>query len=287
MILLKHFFCPKVAFPSVERVGVERPHIFQRECAFDSCAQCAQFFRSNECIMSCPTAFSEDSHYKWREYGQVLLDNGKYLTELKEVSGGLQAFRRRFMQVLSKYKRHYYTYTFLNHVRKDEVANMGPDDVLINVDYAAQPTLDSQDKINCVGHGVCVMECFVVLHSPRDEFYVGENGQRVRYRFYECTHARVITPSTGKQKDQDWYMHVCSAEKLLRGLVLENPLRKNFSIWTDGARNQYKCRHNFMWMTHLSNELGIRITHRYGATAQFKGVHDKVGQVAKRTVRYV
>ena len=236
--------------------------------------------------MSCPTFFNENSIYKWREYGPVLLDNGKYLNELKEVSGGVHDFRRKFMQVMSKYKRHYYTYTFLNCVRKDEILNMAYDDVLIFVDFSAQPTLDSQNKLNCVGHGVCVLECFVVLHSPRDEYYE-VNGERVKYRYYECTHVRVVTPSTGKQKDQDWFMHCMSMEQLIRDLIRERPLsRKNFSIWSDGAVNQYKCRQNFIHLTKISNELGIRISHRFGATAQFKGVHDKVGQVAKSDVRY-
>ena len=284
MMLLKHLFCVKVALPSVERNGCPQPRVFQKDCAFDDCATCSAHFKSGDCVMQCPTIFSDTVIYRWREYGQVLLDNGKYLTELKETSGNLGRFRKKFMQVLSRYKRHYYKYTFLNHVRKAEIDAMEYDDVLIFVDFSAQPTLDPQDKLNCQGHGVCVLECILVLYNARDEFYEVD-GKRVKYRHYDCKHVRVVSPSTGKQKDQDWFMHCHVLRELVRGLVRERPSRRNFSIWSDGAPNQYKCRQNIYWLTVLANELNIRISHRFGATAQFKGVHDKIGQVAKWTVR--
>ena len=56
-------------------------------------------------------------------------------------------------------------------------------------------------------------------------------------------------------------------------------------LWTDGAPNQYKCRQNFYWMANVEREFGVSIIHRFGATAQFKGIHDKIGQVAKWIVR--
>jgi hypothetical protein len=56
-------------------------------------------------------------------------------------------------------------------------------------------------------------------------------------------------------------------------------------LWTDGAPNQYKCRQNFYWVANAANKFGITIVHRFGATAQFKGVHDKIGQVAKWAVK--
>jgi hypothetical protein len=56
-------------------------------------------------------------------------------------------------------------------------------------------------------------------------------------------------------------------------------------IWTDGAPNQYKCRYVFFWLAKAQAEFGLEIIHRFAATAQFKGVHDKIGQVAKWCVR--
>ena len=57
------------------------------------------------------------------------------------------------------------------------------------------------------------------------------------------------------------------------------------TVWTDGAPNQYKNRYNFYWISMAHERFGVRICHRFGATAQFKGVHDKIGQVAKWTVK--
>ena len=42
---------------------------------------------------------------------------------------------------------------------------------------------------------------------------------------------------------------------------------------------------NFYWVANAANKFGITIVHRFGATAQFKGVHDKIGQVAKWAVK--
>jgi hypothetical protein len=156
--------------------------------------------------------------------------------------------------------------------------------LFIQTDYSAQPVLDSQDKLNCVGHGVCVLSCWVILHSPRQEYYWYE-GKKVFYTFYECDHIRVVTPSTGKQKDQDWFLHCKILEQLIAHYKVIMPELNKIILWTDGAPNQYKCRQNFYWVSKAYYLFGVHIVHRFGATAQFKGVHDKIGQVAKWTVK--
>ena len=95
----------------------------------------------------------------------------------------------------------------------------------------------------------------------------------------------MVTPSTGKQKDQDWFLHCKSFEKFIQEYKERIPLLRKIIVWTDGAPNQYKCRQNFFWLTKVRANFDIQIIHRFGATAQFKGVHDKIGQVAKWTVK--
>ena len=63
------------------------------------------------------------------------------------------------------------------------------------------------------------------------------------------------------------------------------PNLANVIVWTDGAPNQYKCRQNFYWLATAHEKFNINIVHRFGATVQFKGVHDKIGQVAKWIVK--
>ena len=111
-------------------------------------------------------------------------------------------------------------------------------------------------------------------------------SEKVWYTYYECDHVRVVSPSTGKGKDQDWFLHCKIFEKLINH-YRETSVR-NLSkciIWTDGAPNQYKCRQNFFWVSQAFDKLKVTVVHRFGATAQFKGVHDKIGQVAKWVVK--
>ena len=285
MMLLKHLLCEKMTFPCKERAdGTPRPKVFRKECCFENCDRCREFATSADCILQCPILFDETLCYRWKEYGPVLLDNGTELRELKCISGTVNQFRDKFKAILTQYKKHYFTYKWLNLCRKEDIDQLAPYDILIQTDYSAQPTLDSQDKLNCVGHGVCVLACWVVLHSPRQEYYIHE-GERKYYTFYECDHIRVVTPSTGKQKDQDWFLHCKSFEKLIQVYKERIPLLRRIIVWTDGAPNQYKCRQNFFWLTKVREKFDIQVIHRFGATAQFKGVHDKIGQVAKWTVR--
>lgn len=284
-MLLKHLQCERMRFPSRTKQGDDRPKIFRKECSYNNCDSCTAFLTSPACLLQCPALFNETTTYKWRQYTNVVLDNGNQLRELKEVLGTVDQFRAAFNVQLVKYKLHYFRYKWLNCCRQEDIDNLTSDGIFILTDYSAQPTLDSQDKLNSVGHGVCVLACWVVLHSPRREHYVDEDGKRIAYTFYDCDHIRVVTPSTGKQKDQDWFLHCKFFEQLIQQYKAKIPGLRYISLWTDGAVTQYKCRQNFYWISKAHAKFGVRIIHRFGATAQFKGVHDKIGQVAKWSIR--
>jgi hypothetical protein len=155
------------------------------------------------------------------------------------VAGFFEAFHTQ----LVKYKLHYFHYKWLNLCRNEDIVNLKSDSLFIQTDYSAQPTLDSQDKLNSVGHGVCVLSCWVILHSPRQETYTSAEGEQVSYTFYECDHVRVVTPSTGKQKDKDWFLHCTIFEQLISQYKVKIPGLTTIIVWTDGAPNQYKCRY--------------------------------------------
>jgi hypothetical protein len=175
---------------------------------------CRVFQASSACILNCPKLFNANQRYTWKEYGKVVLDNGKAIKEIIVKTGGFDEFRQHFNVSLTKYREHYFNYKWLNLCRVEDLNNLGRNQIFIQTDYSAQPVLDSQDKLNCVGHGVCVLSCWVILHSPRQEFFM-LNGTRVYYTFYECDHVRVVTPSTGKGKDQDWFLHCEIFDKLI------------------------------------------------------------------------
>ena len=206
--LLKHLLCERVLFPSREanhnpQEFQRRKKVFQRDCCFNDCARCDAFAQSNACILQCPQIFNADTRYKWRAFDVVVLDNGRELRELKDFEGTLEEFQEVFMITFLKFKKHYFVYRWLNLCREEDIAHLGPNVIFILTDYSSQPILGHQDKLNSMGHGVCILACWVVVHSPTVKHYMHE-GERKEYVHYECDHIRIITPSTGKQKDQDW-----------------------------------------------------------------------------------
>ena len=270
MMLLNHLLCPKIDFPSPRQLANDekRPRVFKKACCVNECNACREFLRSNECILACPMLFDDATRYRWKEYGMVLLDNGNTIKELKCRAGTVEEFKAKFFQVFEKYKAHYFKYKWLNLCRHEDMMCLKPGEIFIQTDYSAQPVLDSQDKLNSVGHGVCVLSCWVILHSPRDEYYIDDKGENKCYRFYECDHVRVVSPSTGKCKDQDWFLHCKVFEYLIGEYKRKIPNLSKAIVWTDGAPNQYKCRQNFFWLTKVNEKFGIKIIHRFGATAQ-------------------
>lgn len=217
-------------------------------------------------------------------YQEHELDAGTLITELRPTLGKGLAFRGAILKQLSEYKKHYFKYRWLQLMRKFDVATLSPSDIYIQTDYGAQPTLDSQDKLNSTGHGVCVLSCWLIMHSPQVLTYTDDDGASQVFTYYECDHTRVITPSKGKCKDQDYFLHCEIFDFLLQRYTSKIQGLRRVIVWTDGAPNQYKCRHNFFWLSQIKEKYGLQICHRFGATAQFKGVHDKIGQVAKAIV---
>ena len=285
---LNHVMCEKMAFPCMTKDGVPlvTAKIFRKDCAHEGCLRCREFAASDNSIFSCPTIFCEEEIYRWKEFQTHTLDNGRPIKELRPVAGDLDAFRAKFVASLTMYKKHYFTYRWLNLCRKVDILNLDGRTIYIQTDYSAQPILDSQDKLNSQGHGVCVLSCWAILHSPSLRYYTDSTGQRQSYTHMECDHVRVVSPSTGKGKDQDWFLHCRILEKLINHYKSTTiPNLNKVIVWTDGAPNQYKCRQNFYWVAMALDIYGVIFIHRFGATAQFKGVHDKIGQVAKQIVQ--
>ena len=283
VMLLKHLLCPKISFPCGDDSISSK--CFRKGCCYGACAQCQDFLKSNLCILNCPALFDNELIYRWKEYKIHTLDNGKKIKELRAVTSTVNEFSIAFVNMFERYRKHYFIYSWLNLCRRLDMKRLGPHELFIQTYYSAQPVLESQDKLNSVGHGVCVLSCWVVLHSPCQMYYVNKEGENVEYMYYECDHIRVVTPSTGKQKDQDWFLHCKAFDYIIKMYTEQLGQIKKVIVWTDGAPTQYKCRQNFYWISQTFSTNNVQVIHRFGATAQFKGVHDKIGQVAKWIVR--
>lgn len=276
--------CSKVKYPC--DVGMVRSSIFKKKCCFGECQECANFEQSLECIFQCPTLFNPNRVYVWKEFEDHVLENDASIRELRIKEGRGDVFLFKFKAKLKKYKVHYFIYKWLDLCRRCDVLSLSKFVLYIQTDYSAQVIFESQDKLNSQGHGVCVLSCWVVLHSPEVISYQDADGEVRHFTFYECDHIRFVSPATGKGKDQDWYLHCKIFDFLIAKYKAIIPDLHRAIVWTDGAVTQYKCRQNFFNIAQFYRKHNIKLVHRFAATAQFKGIHDKVGQAVKWAVGY-
>lgn len=260
--------------------------IHRKECCFGECQECNARIKSSSSLLQCPVLFDANRLCSWREYDTIISDASFPLKELRNTSGDGLTFKVTFIKKFEIFKKHHFKCKWLQFCRKFDVSTLTCNDVYIQTDYSAQPALESQDKLNCTGHGVCVLSCWLVVHSPKIRTYKDGNGVEHRFKYFECDHVRVVSPAKGKCKDQDWFLHCTILDYLIP--MYKTKLTERFSkciLWTDGAPNQYKCRQNFYYVAQCYRKHTVQLIHRFAATAQFKGVHDKIGQVAKWTVQ--
>jgi hypothetical protein len=285
VMMLNHLMCDKVEFPCCGE-PIAGGGIFQKNCSMEDCASCKAFALTSRCVLSCPTLFSEEKNYVWKEFTKVTRDNNSIGTELREKVGNGMELKAVLLTQLTKYKEHYFKYRWLHFCRKHDILqNISPTTIYIQSDFSAQPKMQSQSKLNCEADGVCCLCCAVVLHSPKHMTFTDENDIDVDFVYFEVDHIRVVSSSSGKCKDQDWFLHCNVMKFLVEKYRDEIPGLSLIILWTDGAPNQYKCRQNFLWVAFAIDLFGVQIIHRFGATSQFKGVHDKIGQVAKWVVK--
>lgn len=223
-------------------------NIYRKDCTDGNCEECNSFEESSpECVFQCPTIFDDSRVYKWKEFEDYNLENSMPIRELRLQSGSGTVFKRKFKEKLRRYKKHFYLYKYLDFCRKFDIATLKRNWLLIYSDYSSQVVFESQDKLNSQGHGVAVLSCWVVLHSPEIICYTDENGNEASSVYYQCDHVRVVSPARGKGKDQDWYLHSKVFDFLINRYKDKIPDLVNGKIilWTDGAVTQYKCRQIF------------------------------------------
>lgn len=237
------------------------------------CPGCEELRSSPNCVLQCECIWSEDRLVTWRYYDKAVYDNSKMRgKELQEKIGNMVELKEAIMKQLPKYSHHLCEYTFLNNVRAHDKDTLDYGQMYIQTDYSAQPSMRSQNSLTCSAPATCSLSCWVIAFPVKKTRLV--DGIVEEYKFMECTHLRAISPSRGEGKDQDWLMHHAILKHIIEDHRKEHDLTKVI-IWTDGCPTQYKCRQNFYGLTLYDD---ILIIHRFAATSQFKGVHDKLGK---------
>ena len=113
--LLNHLMCAKVNFPCMKKGGAPllNAAMFRKYCSHEYCNHCRDFADNKDCVFSCPGVFDESIYCRWKEYIKHTLDNGHSITELRPVASDLDGFKVKFKAFLTPYKKHYFTYRWL------------------------------------------------------------------------------------------------------------------------------------------------------------------------------
>jgi hypothetical protein len=169
---LDFMFCTHETFPDE---AVKRP-MLNYACCYGQCNVCKQRnsagVRSSTHPFSCTTIFSADC--------TTLHTTGEDLLKAT-------------LKHLAKYAKHYWTYCWLDFVRECDRTYLPRDWLYIQTDFAAQVDLSAQHSPTAGHSSRCNLSCWAIVYQL--------DGKDV------CDHARVVSPATGKQKDQDWFMH--------------------------------------------------------------------------------
>ena len=273
--LMSHMCCDRVRFMDTSKF------LYPQRCCFGECSVCKNFRESPANVLQCPNLWRSDVEASWLAYEKVIHENKRESKELRKVSGTASDLKAAIVKHLPVYMKHHWRYRWLNCVAEYDRNNLQPDEVYIQVDFSSQIRLESLHKLNSEYCGVANQECWVVLHSP----HIVKPTNDEEYMSNECDYIRSITPATGLQKDQDWFTHDMTLQYILQHYIDKYPHVTHFKIWSDQCPGQYKCRQNFGFLANLSLDKDITITHCFGATSQFKGVHDKVGESSKKTIQ--
>jgi hypothetical protein len=282
---MSHVLCEGVLFP----VTGSTKKLYQKKCCFadkmQNCAECDERLDIDP-LFKCPTLWDEAVEAKWRHYEDKVQPKGYTTRVLAVVTGNRKMLKEKILEQFHKYRKHHWAYRWLDTVRMNDRETLQPGDIFIQTDYAAQVELSGQHTPCCGHSGVANLSCWAVLHSAKEVFVPDENGVMHSTIATKCDHIRVVSPASGRKKDQDWFLHGKTLQEILeyyiKELGAENVLR--IILWTDGAPTQYKCRQNFCYIANFPIP-GIIAIHRFGATSQFKGVHDKIGQTSVRCIR--
>lgn len=275
---MKHMCCEEINFPAKTIEG----KIFPKACCYESnenqhffsCKKCEEKRNSENCILNCPTLWNGDE-VSWRKFEKIPLENGSETTNVIIHKGTMKELRERIKEFFHQdYAPHCWRTTWAYFLRKDNQIRLKPNQIYIQTDFSAQIELLGSKTPTCQFSPHANLAVWVVLHSPSRDA-----NNKIRYK---CDHIRVIYPVSGKQKDQDWFTHCKTFEKVIEYYKSIIPDLDTIYIWTDGCAAQYKCRHNFCF---ISQRKDINIIHRFGETNQMKGIHDQSGQAAKNVYR--
>jgi hypothetical protein len=58
VMMLNHLMCEKVEFPCCGE-PLAGSGIFKKSCCFEECASCEAFAEKSQCVLNCPTLFSD------------------------------------------------------------------------------------------------------------------------------------------------------------------------------------------------------------------------------------
>jgi len=117
----------------------------------------------------------------------------------------------------------------------------------------------------------------------------GDDGTTYKKTVWTTDAWKFYAGSSGKGKDQDYFMHHIALLEMIKAYNEErvkekkDPIKK-IIIWTDGCPNQYMCCQNFVKVAGFWAVHGIELVHRFAPTSDFKGVHDTVGKEDRRWI---
>lgn len=288
--------CPKARVPEFKLKATDddatAPLLTPWKCSNGECDHCG--VKRTLKITDCPVLSTYDRHVRVMEWDEAKrpgkTKNGKSRTQKEPVSKDLP-----LCDVVTKLEEQ--TITTLEHVGETErftasryrqMETFPPTMIDIDSDFSAVPALRAIETACCSEDNHCVLDVFVVRHSPKEVSIVMEDGTITKKRVCETTYWAVIGPTDSYGKSNDHVYHHAALHHIVdwhkKDLAKKGIKLDQVRLTTDNCSGQYKSQYNFFETAAFADRHpGIRLTHGYAVKFEFKGNHDGHGKTCKNS----
>lgn len=287
--------CKPVAIPQLKKSRTDddstAPKLVPWNCLLGQCELCGVDLKLK--IMQCPVLKEYEKEIRVMEWDEArrsgTTSTGKKRTQ-KEPGVKfmhLAEVVKKLRDQSIKTAKHVGVTSWFHAGRDRLMETFLPTEIQIDTDFSAVPALEAMEKLNSSEANHCVLDVFIVRHSPREVFVVSEDGTMVKKRVCSTTYWAVVGPADSKGKSNDHFFHRACLDYISGWTIRRVKVSINVNVnllhlWTDRCKGQYQSQYNF-WDTAAwaKTHPGVRVVHEYCPKHGFKGNHDGHGKCCK------
>lgn len=265
-----HELASKLEVDIIEFISGNVCSVKDFDCCSNVCDKCPGKDLMTE-IMDVLSRIDSITYNKW-------MKKGNYVQKIEILQSGEDVAEEFLALTGSIIKLHIYNifrqYSELKHLKK----NLGPDEVILSVDFSRNYDNKQHHEIQSAYFG---HEAFTLFTAAC--YSKGETTSEAVATIDKDTDLQVlpVVIVSNETRHERNIAFTCN-QMLLEFMIGLFPGVKKVHFWSDGCGSQFRSQYTFRFLCNLPAEL--EITWNYGEAHHFKGPHDGIGGTVKRKV---